>query len=109
MLTNVKSSPASLIDNTTPLNDMIIVRNILVINRDRVPKIVVVIILHFGLPLMSGQDGSVVVRGDFAQTDAAEDFQVNPFFIRQVFLQFLGSHNQGRVVICLSMVNLYHL
>ncbi len=69
------------IDSTTPLNNMIIVRNILVINRDRVSKIVVVvIILHLGLFLMSGHDGPIVVRGDFAQTDAAEGFQViKPF------------------------------
>ncbi len=35
---------------------------------------------------MSGQDGPVVVRGDFAQTDAAEGFQVNSGFILQVFI-----------------------
>lgn len=76
------------IDNMTPLNEMRIVHNILVINREKVYKIVVVviIILNFGLLLMSGQDGPVVVRGDFAQTDAAEGFQVNNFFILQVFL-----------------------
>lgn len=45
---------------------------------------------------MSGRDGPVVVRCDFAQTDAAEGFQVNNFFIVEVFLQFWGSHNHGR-------------
>ncbi len=75
------------IDNMTPLNDMRTVHNILVIDREKVSKIVVVIIiLNFGLLLMSGQDGPVVVRGDFAQTDAAEGFQVNSGFILEVFI-----------------------
>ncbi len=101
------------IDSTTPLNNMRIVRNILVINRDRVSKIVVVIIiLHLGLFLMSGHDGPIVVRGDFAQTDAAEGFQVNHFFIRQVFLSFQVHRIKGEiwescnVVICLFRVHL---
>ncbi len=97
MLTNVKSS-LSLIDSTTPLNDMRIGRNILVINRDRVSKVVVVIIiLHLGLFLMSGHDGPIVVRGDFAQTGAAEGFQVNHFFIRQVFLSFQVHRIKGEI------------